>query len=310
MSDCIQIVEVGPRDGLQNEARRLALPLRLDLIQRLAATGLKHIEAGAMVSPARVPQMADSAAVLAALDVPGPIRYPVLVPNLQGLDAALSAGARDIAIFGSASETFSQRNIQCSIRDSLQRFAPVVERARAAGVRVRGYVSCVVGCPYEGEIAPSQVATVAQTLHQMGCSQISLGDTIGVGTPGSVLTMLDAVGRVVPMHSLAGHYHDTRGMALANIYASLQAGVRCFDASVGGLGGCPYAEGASGNVATEAVVYLLHGLGYRTGIDLAALIDTAWWVSALLGKTPQSKLSASLPPRARYPLHTEEQDTP
>ncbi|BEV70627.1 MULTISPECIES: hydroxymethylglutaryl-CoA lyase [unclassified Paludibacterium] len=297
MSDQVRIVEVGPRDGLQNESRPLRVEQRLALIRRLAEAGLPVIEAGAMVSPARVPQMAQSDAVLTQLPLDGTQRYPVLVPNLKGLEAALTAGARDIAVFGSASETFSQRNIQCSIAESLQRFEAVIEQARERGIRVRGYVSCVAGCPYEGEIAPDKVAQVAHALYQMGCEEISLGDTIGCGTPGSILAMLDAVGRRVPMRQLAGHYHDTRGMALANIYASLQAGVRCFDASVGGLGGCPYAEGASGNVATEELVYLLHGLGYRTGITLSALIDTAWWIGELLGSAPRSKLALAMKPQ-------------
>ncbi|TDR82088.1 hydroxymethylglutaryl-CoA lyase [Paludibacterium purpuratum] len=294
MSDLVRIVEVGPRDGLQNEARRLSVEQRVDLIGRLAAAGLSEIEAGAMVSPKRVPQMAESDAVLARLAHDGRHRYPVLVPNLQGLDTALAAGARDIAVFGAASETFSQRNIQCSIAESLRHFEAVVEQARAHGIRVRGYVSCVAGCPYEGAIAPGKVADVAHALYLMGCEEISLGDTIGVGTPGSILAMLDAVDRRVPMRLVAGHYHDTRGMALANIYASLEAGVRCFDASIGGLGGCPYADGASGNVATEEVAYLLAGLGYQTGIDLEALARTAWWISGLLGGEPRSKLALAM----------------
>jgi hydroxymethylglutaryl-CoA lyase len=291
MSAQIRIVEVGPRDGLQNEARALDPAARIDLIQRLAATGLSCIEAGALVSPARVPQMAATTEVLAGLDLAGPRRFPVLVPNLQGLAAARAAGARDIAVFGAASETFSRHNIGCDIATSLKRFEAVVDAALDAGMRVRGYVSCVVGCPYEGEIAPQQVADVAGALYTMGCEEISLGDTIGAGTPGSILAMLDAVGRNVPMAQLAGHYHDTRGMAIANIYASIEAGVRCFDASVGGLGGCPYAPGASGNVATEEVVWLLAGLGYRTGIDLDRLIDTAWHICRLVGREPQSKLA-------------------
>ncbi|MBV8047275.1 MAG: hydroxymethylglutaryl-CoA lyase [Paludibacterium sp.] len=294
MTDRVRIVEVGPRDGLQNEARALTADERVTLIHRLGDAGLTEIEAGAMVSPSRIPQMSGSDAVLSRLTHDGGRRYPVLVPNLKGLDAALAAGARDIAVFGAASETFSQRNIQCGIEESLRRFEPVVARARDLGLRVRGYVSCVAGCPYEGAIAPGKVADVAHALYLMGCEEISLGDTIGIGTPSSILAMLDAVGRRVPMRHLAGHYHDTRGMALANIFASLQAGVRCFDASVGGLGGCPYADGASGNVATEEVVYLLHGMGYQTGIDLKALVRTAWWACGLLGTEPASKLAHAL----------------
>ena len=296
MNDFVSIVEVGPRDGLQNEARRLDVATRVELIRRLAAAGLQCIEAGAMVSPRRIPQMAESAEVLLSLPSESGVRYPVLVPNLQGLDAAWTAGARDIAIFGSASEAFSLRNIQCGVSESLRRFEPVVRQARDSGIRVRGYVSCVAGCPYEGDIAPERVAMVASALYDMGCEAISLGDTIGIGTPGILLPMIDAVSRLVPLNRLAGHYHDTRGMALVNIHASLQAGIRSFDASVGGLGGCPYARGASGNVATEEVVYLLSGLGYRTGIALDPLIDTAWFISTALGHEPRSRLALALKP--------------
>jgi len=296
MNDPIRIVEVGPRDGLQNENQHLSVATRLELIARLARAGLKQIEVGAMVSPRRVPQMAESAEVMLALDAGGPVRYSVLGPNLQGLDAAWTAGARDIAIFGSASESFSQHNIQTSIAESLKTYEPVVRQALDSGVRVRGYVSCVAGCPYEGAIAPEQVAMVAGALYNMGCEEISLGDTIGCGTPRSILEMLDAVSRVVPLRQLAGHFHDTRGMALVNIQASLNAGIRCFDASVGGLGGCPYAPGASGNVATEEVVYLLQGLGLNCEIDLAALIDTAWFICAALGRPPSAKLARSQRP--------------
>jgi len=298
MDDFVSIVEVGPRDGLQNEASRLDVATRVELIRRLAAAGLQCIEAGAMVSPRRIPQMAESAEVLLSLPSESGVRYPVLVPNLQGLDAAWTAGARDIAIFGSASEAFSLRNIQCGVSESLRRFEPVVRQARDSGIRVRGYVSCVAGCPYEGDIAPERVAMVASALYDMGCEAISLGDTIGIGTPGILLPMIDAVSRLVPLNRLAGHYHDTRGMALVNIHASLQAGIRSFDASVGGLGGCPYARGASGNVATEEVVYLLSGLGYRTGIALEPLIDTAWFISAALGHEPRSRLALALKPES------------
>lgn len=301
MSAQIRLVEVGPRDGLQNEARRLDPQARLALIRRLAATGLETIEVGAMVSPARVPQMEGSDTVLAGLDLTGARRYPVLVPNLRGLEAAMAVGVRDIAVFGSASETFSQKNIGCSIDDSLRRFEAVCERALDAGIRVRGYLSCVVGCPYEGAVDPARVARLAGALHALGCEDISLGDTIGIGTPGSILTLLDAVGRVVPMRKLAGHYHDTRGMAIANIYASIEAGVRCFDTAIGGLGGCPYARGASGNVATEEVVWLLEGLGYRTGIDLGQVVDTAWEICTLFGRQP-GKLARALRPAPAAPL--------
>ncbi|BBH11945.1 hydroxymethylglutaryl-CoA lyase [Chromobacterium haemolyticum] len=287
----MKIVEVGPRDGLQNEKQALSTAVKLELIRRLAASGLRSIEAGAFVSPKWVPQMAGSAEVMAGLDLAGPVSYPVLVPNEQGLDAALEAGAREIAVFGAASESFSRRNINASIAESLQRFAPVMARAQAAGVPVRGYVSCVVGCPYEGRIAPAKVAEVAARLLDMGCYEISLGDTIGVGTPSSVLAMLEAVSKAVPMTQLAGHFHDTYGMAISNIHACLNAGMMTFDSSVAGLGGCPYALGASGNVATEDVVYLLHGEGHDTGVDLAALVDTAWFIADALGKPPASKLA-------------------
>ncbi|OQS38131.1 hydroxymethylglutaryl-CoA lyase [Chromobacterium haemolyticum] len=287
----VKIVEVGPRDGLQNEKQALSTAVKLELIRRLAASGLRSIEAGAFVSPKWVPQMAGSAEVLAGLDLAGPASYPVLVPNEQGLDAALAAGAREIAVFGAASESFSRRNINASIAESLQRFLPVMARAQAAGVPVRGYVSCVVGCPYEGRIAPAKVAEVAARLLDMGCYEISLGDTIGVGTPSSVLAMLEAVSKTVPMSQLAGHFHDTYGMAISNIHACLRAGMMTFDSSVAGLGGCPYAQGASGNVATEDVVYLLHGEGFDTGVDLAALVDTAWFIADALGKPPASKLA-------------------
>jgi len=292
----VTLVEVGPRDGLQNEKTPIALEHKLALIERLAACGLKVIEATAFVSPKWVPQMADHAAVMRALRErrrPG-VRYPVLVPNLQGLEAALESGVDEIAVFGAASETFSRKNINCGIAEALERFRPVVSRAREAGVRVRGYVSCVVGCPYEGPVAPEKVAEVAAALFEMGCEEISLGDTIGVGTPRQVVAMLEAVARRVPLERLAGHFHDTYGMAVANVYAAWRFGVATFDASVAGLGGCPYAKGASGNVATEELVYLFDGLGVETGVDLKALIETAWWVSGLLGREPASRVARAL----------------
>ncbi len=285
----VKIVEVGLRDGLQNERQAIPLAVKLALIGRLADAGLTHIEAGAFVSPKWVPQMADTAKVLASLKLDGAVRYPVLVPNLAGLEAALKAGAREIAIFGAASETFSRKNINVGVHDSLARFEAVAQRALAAGLSVRGYVSCVVGCPYEGKIAPRKVAEVAAALYRMGCYEVSLGDTVGVGTPDRVLAMLDAVAAEVPVDRLAGHFHDTYGMAIANIYAALCAGVRTFDSSVAGLGGCPYARGASGNVATEDVLYLLHGMGYTTGVDLAAVTDAAWQIADALGREPGSK---------------------
>ncbi|EEG08119.1 hydroxymethylglutaryl-CoA lyase [Pseudogulbenkiania ferrooxidans] len=290
----VKIVEVGPRDGLQNEKQPVALATKLELIKRLRDAGLTTIEAGAFVSPKWVPQMADSAEVLKALDLSGPVNYPVLVPNEQGLDAALACGVREIAVFGAASESFSRKNINASIAESLKRFESVMARAASANLRVRGYVSCVVGCPYEGRIAPQQVAMVAKALYDMGCYEISLGDTIGVGTPNTVLEMLDAVSKLVPTERLAGHFHDTYGMAIANIHAALGAGIGTFDSSVAGLGGCPYARGASGNVATEDVVYLLHGLGYETGIDLPQLVATARFISGALGREVGSRVGKAL----------------
>ncbi len=287
----VRIVEVGPRDGLQNEKQIVSTDTKVELIARLGAAGLPAIEATSFVSPKWVPQMGDNAEVMARIArLPG-VDYPVLTPNLKGFDAALAAGAKEVAVFGAASESFSQKNINCSIAESLDRFVPVVEAAKAAGVRVRGYVSCVLGCPYEGEVAPEAVAGVAATLFDMGCYEVSLGDTIGTGTPGKTRRMLDAVARRVPIDKLAGHYHDTYGQALVNIYASLQAGVATFDASVAGLGGCPYAAGASGNVATEDVVYMLDGLGVETGIRLEALVETSAWICERLGRSNGSKVS-------------------
>ena len=281
----VRIVEVGPRDGLQNEKQVIPTVAKLELIRRLAATGLRDIEATAFVSPKWVPQMADHAEVVRGLDWSSGIHYPVLTPNLKGFEAALAAGAREVAVFASASEGFSQKNINCSIAESIERFIPVLAGAKKAGVKVRGYVSCVVACPYDGPVAPQSVASVAAQLKDIGCYEISLGDTIGVGTPASVLRMLEAVARKVPAEALAGHYHDTYGMAVANIYASYQFGLRTFDAAVGGLGGCPFAKGATGNVATEHVVYLLEGQGCDTGIDLPALKETAKWIKGVLGRS-------------------------
>ena len=281
----VRIVEVGPRDGLQNEKQVIPTVAKLELIRRLAATGLRDIEATAFVSPKWVPQMADHAEVVRGLDWSSGIHYPVLTPNLKGFEAALAAGAREVAVFASASEGFSQKNINCSIAESIERFVPILAGAKKAGVKVRGYVSCVVACPYDGPVAPQSVASVAAQLKDIGCYEISLGDTIGVGTPASVLRMLEAVARKVPAEALAGHYHDTYGMAVANIYASYQFGLRTFDAAVGGLGGCPFAKGATGNVATEHVVYLLEGQGCDTGIDLPALKETAKWIKGVLGRS-------------------------
>ena len=290
----VRIVEMGPRDGLQNEKQIVSTETKVELIARLGAAGLKAIEATSFVSPRWVPQMGDAADVMARIErLPG-VSYPVLTPNLQGFEAALAAGAGEVAVFAAASESFSRKNINCTIAESLARFEPVMAAARTAGVRVRGYVSCVLGCPYEGEISPEAVAGVAATLFEMGCYEVSLGDTIGAGTPGKTRRMLDAVTRRVPVDKLAGHYHDTYGQAVANVYASLEAGVACFDSAVAGLGGCPYAPGASGNVATEDVVYMLDGLGIETGISLDALVDTAGWISERLGRPPASKVARAV----------------
>jgi hydroxymethylglutaryl-CoA lyase len=285
----VRIVEVGPRDGLQNEKQEVPTKVKLELIERLAEAGLPAVEATAFVSPKWIPQMADHTEVLEGIRRKPGVSYPVLTPNLKGFEAARAAGATEVAIFGAASESFSKKNINCSIAESLERFRPVADAARAANVKVRGYLSCVLGCPYEGEIAPEKVAEVAQALYDMGCYEISLGDTIGTGTPGKTKAMIEAVARRVPVGKLAGHYHDTYGQALANIYASLELGVATFDTSVAGLGGCPYAKGASGNVATEDVVYMLQGLGIETGIDLGKVVDTGQWICSVIGKEPASK---------------------
>lgn len=309
----VTLVEVGPRDGLQNEATPIPTATKLELIRRLRATGLTVIEATAFVSPRWVPQMADHSELLAALTAERRAasehvatshpRYPVLVPNLKGLEAALAAGAEEVAVFTAASEAFCQKNINCSIAESLERFAPVVERARAAGVAVRGYVSCVVACPYSGPVPPKKVAEVAKALWAMGCGEISLGDTIGVGTPDAIVQMVAAVAAEVPIERLAGHFHDTYGMAVANVVAAWQEGVATFDASVGGLGGCPYAPGAAGNVATEALVYLFESMGVATGVALEPLVATAWWIAEQLGRTPNSRVA--LARRAQRPQQGE-----
>ena len=294
MGDFVKIVEVGPRDGLQNESDAIAIATKIALVERLGACGFREVEAGAFVSPKWVPQMAGSAEVLAGIKKKPDITYPVLVPNEKGYEAAREAGAERIAVFGAASESFSHKNINASIEESLARFRPVVEQAKTDGVSVRGYVSCVLGCPYEGDVALGNVVQVSQKLFDMGCDEISLGDTIGVGTPDKARTMLKAVAASIPMENLACHFHDTYGQALANLYACLEEGVRVVDASIAGLGGCPYAKGASGNVASEDVVYMLHGLGVDTGIDLERLIETAWWISNALGRLPNSKLAHAL----------------
>jgi hydroxymethylglutaryl-CoA lyase len=294
----VRIVEVGPRDGLQNESSFVPVEVKVALIEGLAAAGLKAIEAGSFVSPKWVPQMAGTAEVLGKLQrMPG-VRYPVLIPNLKGLQAAMDAGVEEIAIFAAASETFSQRNINASIAESLTRLRAVADEAIAHSLRVRGYVSCVLGCPYEGEIDPAAVARVAAELHKMGCYEVSLGDTIGTGTPLKTQTTLNVVAKQVPLSRLAVHFHDTYGQALANILAALQLGVAVVDSSVAGLGGCPYAPGAAGNVATEDVVYMLNGMRIETGVELDKLAAVGRKISAQLGRKPASKVAAAMAARA------------
>jgi hydroxymethylglutaryl-CoA lyase len=287
-------VEVGPRDGLQNEPGQVSTDVKVELIERLAGAGLPAVEATAFVSPKWIPQMADHTEVMERIRRKPGVSYPVLTPNLKGFEAARAAGATDVAIFGAASEAFSKRNINCSIAESLERFEPIALESRKFNIRMRGYVSCVLGCPYQGEIKPDKVAEVAGALYDMGCYEVSLGDTIGTGTPGKTKAMIEACARRVPLERLAGHYHDTYGQALANIYASLEMGVATFDASVAGLGGCPYAAGASGNVATEDVIYMLHGLGVRTGVDLDQLVEIGQWICGLLNRKPASKAALAI----------------
>lgn len=294
MVDRVTLVEVAPRDGLQNEPVRLTVAEKIRLIEGLAAAGLPVVEAGAFVSPKWVPQMADSAEVLHGLTRRPGVRYPVLTPNLKGYQAARAAGAEAVAVFAAASETFSRRNINCSIAESLARFAPVLAAAKADRVPVRGYVSCVLGCPYEGPIAPAAVAAVAAALYDRGCDEISLGDTIGTGTPTATRTLLAALAQSLPIDRLAAHFHDTYGQALANILTALDAGVRIIDTAVTGLGGCPYAKGASGNVATEDVLFMLDGMGLVTGVDQHALLDVSAWLSTRLDRPPVSKAARAL----------------
>jgi len=275
----VKIVEVGPRDGLQNESTPVPAEVKLELIRRLELAGLSVIEAGSFVSPKWVPQMASSAEVFSAIDPKPGVSYPMLVPNLRGLESALSVGVKEIAIFAAASESFTQKNINCSIEESITRYSEVMEQARQHKLEVRGYVSCVLGCPYEGEIATDKVAGVARRLYDMGCYEISLGDTVGVGTPLKAQRMIDAVAQLVPVEKLAAHFHDTYGQALANLFAVLQQGVSVIDSSVSGLGGCPYAKGASGNVATEDVLYMLNGLGIETGIDMNKLLLAGQYIN-------------------------------
>jgi hydroxymethylglutaryl-CoA lyase len=287
----VKVVEVGPRDGLQNEPRTVPTALKVQFIDRLSDTGLSAIESTAFVSPKQVPQLADNALVMAAISRKPGVSYPVLVPHMRGLEAALAAGVTEIAVFGATTETFVQRNIHCSIAESLERFRPVVIAARSRKLRVRGYVSCAIDCPYDGAVAPTATADVAARLWDLGCEEISLGDTIGTGTPGRTQAMIEAVARRIPIARLAGHFHDTCGQALANVYAALQLGVTTFDSSVAGLGGCPYAPGASGNVASEDLVYMLQGLGIETGIDLDALIGAGAFICGVLARPTRSKVA-------------------
>lgn len=294
-TEFVRIVEVGPRDGLQNEKVLVGTADKITLIDKLAATGLGTVEATAFVSPKWVPQMADAAEVYAGVAKREGVRYPVLVPNLQGYERARSVGVTEIAVFGAASEAFSKANINASIAESLERFAPVLDAAKLDGVAVRGYVSTVLGCPYQGEVPVAEVVRVAKALHAMGCYEISLGDTIGVGTPRKARAMLEAVATEVPMAALAVHFHDTYGQAVGNVAACLEAGVRVVDAAVSGTGGCPYAKGASGNVASEDIVYLLDGMGFAHGVDLDALIATGRWLSSVLGRDSMSKVNRAKP---------------
>jgi isopropylmalate/homocitrate/citramalate synthase len=289
----VTLYEVGPRDGLQAETDIVAAADKIALIDQLSASGLKYIEAASFVSSKWVPQMADAAEVMAGITRAPGVTYPVLTPNLKGYEAARDAHAQVVAIFGAASETFSQKNINCSIEESLERFGFVMESAARDHIRVRGYVSTVIACPYEGPIQPEAVVRVAERMLDMGCYEISLGDTIGVGTPGEVARLLDTVLKVIPAEKLAVHFHDTYGQALANILTSLDYGIATIDSSVGGLGGCPYAPGASGNVATEDVLYMLNGLGIETGVDLDAIVSAAWQISDALGRPPRSKVAVA-----------------
>jgi isopropylmalate/homocitrate/citramalate synthase len=287
----VKIVDVGPRDGLQNQPESVPLDAKVKLVDMLTGAGVPSVEVGAFVSPKWVPQMADTADVMRLISRRAGVSYPVLVPNMKGYEAAKAVGCEEVAIFGAASETFSQKNINCTIAESLDRFRPVAEAALADGVRVRGYMSCVLGCPYEGDIAPAAVADVARELDAMGCYEVSLGDTIGTGTPVKAQTMINAVAAHVPSDRLAAHFHDTYGQALANLLAVMQQGVAVIDTAVAGLGGCPYAKGASGNVATEDVLYMLDGLGIETGIDMDKLLTASHFISGVIGRAPASKVA-------------------
>lgn len=294
MKQQVRIYEVGPRDGLQNEKREIPTVAKIELINRLSETGLTHIEATSFVSPKAIPQLADHAEVMAGITRKKGVTYPVLVPNERGMEGAMAAGVEEIALFTAASETFTQKNINATIDESFDRFAPVIVLAKQNGIKVRGYVSCALGCPYEGKIDPLRVRDVSARLYEAGCYEISLGDTIGVGTPNTTEAMLHAVLKSIPKETLALHMHDTYGQALVNIYAGIQMGIGIVDASVAGLGGCPYAKGASGNVATEDVLYMLHGMGIETGVNLEKIIEAAWFIADILDKKPASKIANAL----------------
>ena len=291
MSEQISIVDVGPRDGLQNEKQVIEVATKVELVERLADAGVKAVESGSFVSPKWVPQMAASDEVMATINRLTGTSYPVLTPNMRGLEGAIAANADTVAVFGAASEGFSRKNINCSIDESFDRFRPVIETALEKGIRVRGYISCVLGCPYDGDVPIANVVKVAKELYNLGCYEISLGDTVGVGTPRETTALIQALSQEIPVAKLAGHFHDTYGQALANIWAAIDQGVRVFDASISGLGGCPYARGAAGNVATEDVVYSLQKSGFDTGIDLDALVDTSLWISEILSRLPGSKVT-------------------
>lgn len=290
----VKIVEVGPRDGLQNESVTVPADIKVQLVEKLAAAGLSVIEVGAFVSPKWVPQMATSAEVYGRIEKRAGVSYPMLVPNLRGLELAHAAGVEEIALFAAASETFSQKNTNCSIAESIDRFNAVIDRAQALGIKTRGYISCVLGCPYEGEVSSDKVLMLAHTLFDKGCYEISLGDTIGVGTAGQAQELVEKIARRVPVQHLAAHFHDTYGQALANIHAVMQCGISVIDSSVAGLGGCPYARGATGNLATEDVVYMLHGMGIETGVDMEKLLEAGRFISEFLGREPVSRAATAL----------------
>ena len=290
----VEVVEVGPRDGLQNESTPVPASVKIELVDRLAAAGLPAIEAAAFVSPRWVPQMADGAEVLAGIRRAPGVVYSALVPNVRGMEAALAAGVQEVVVFSAASESFARRNINCSIAESIERFEPVARMAREAGLRLRGSISCALGCPYEGAIAPAAVAEVVRRMADLGCDSVDVADTIGVGTPGAVQAAFEAGARVLPMQRLAGHFHDTYGQALVNVLAALQLGVSSFHASVAGLGGCPYARGATGNLATEDLLYMLHGMGIATGVDLQAVVDCGDFISRAIGRPNGSRAARAL----------------